>query len=72
MLVAEPEYGLSTLVYYSPVSTIPPLTDYPADAHPETEVLGVDLVPVQPHKYVLSTIDPLRQLTTLTPVSPQT
>ena len=25
-------------------------SDYIADAHPETEVLGVDLAPVQPHK----------------------
>jgi ubiquinone/menaquinone biosynthesis C-methylase UbiE len=23
-----------------------------ADSHPETEVIGVDLAPVQPHKYV--------------------
>jgi hypothetical protein len=49
----------------------PSLTESPADAHPEAEVLGVDLVPVQPHKYVQATINVVRQLTTLTQRPPK-
>jgi hypothetical protein len=49
MLVVAQEYGPSTLVFTTPFLTYCN-SHHAADAHPETEVLGVDLAPVQPHK----------------------
>jgi hypothetical protein len=49
MLAVAPEYGQSTLVlptFYLTYSN----SHHSADEHPETEVIGVDMAPVQPNK----------------------